>query len=145
MDENVFLAYVIPVIFLLSGVGLLIGGFVSAATTRAFLGQAVETRGEVVALEEEPPTESGEAVMYRPVITYALPSGQKVRFKSKVCSNPAPYAIGDKIVVLYVRERPDQARIRSFRSLWLLSLILLGLGTVFAVLGAALLLGWIPV
>ena len=40
--------------------------------------------------------------------------------------------------------RPEHARIRSFTSPWLLALILGGLGAVFTALGAALLLGLVP-
>ena len=140
---GVVLWYVIPGVFLLSGVGLLIGGLVSGARTRAFLEKAIETRGEIVAFEEGPPAEAGAPATYRPVISYVPASGQRVRFKPMVYSNPQSFEVGERVVVLYEPDRPDEARIRSFSSLWLSSLMLLGLGTIFSVLGAWLLFGGI--
>ncbi len=64
MGEEVILSYVIPTVFLLCGVGLLIGGLVTGAKTRAFLCKASETQGEIVALEEEPPMEKASALYW---------------------------------------------------------------------------------
>lgn len=85
--------------------------------------------------------DAGDAKTYRPVVTYVLPSGQRVKFKSLVHSNPPAYEVGEKVVVLYETTRPHEARIRSFDSLWLLAVILGGLGMVFSVVGAGLLVG----
>jgi hypothetical protein len=145
MSEQVVLSVVIPAVFLLCGIGLLIGGFVSVGRTRAFLRKAIETSGEVVDLLEEPPYESGESPTYRPVVSYVLPSSRRIRFQSMVHSNPPEYAIGESVAILYEPDRPHEARIRSFTSLWLLGIILVGLGMIFSALGAGLLLGGIPV
>jgi hypothetical protein len=144
MTEEVVLTCIIPLVFLACGIGLLIGGFVSVARTRAFIAKAVETTGEVVELEEEPATEPGEPLTYRPVVSFVLDSKQRVRFKSMVHSNPPAYDVGESVSVLYEPNRPHEARIRSFTSLWLLALILIGLGLIFSVLGAGLLVGFIP-
>ncbi|MGH8284501.1 MAG: hypothetical protein ACRETT_01895 [Steroidobacteraceae bacterium] len=49
MSDEVALRYVIPLIFLLSGAGLLIGALVLLVRTRMFLARAAETVGQVVA------------------------------------------------------------------------------------------------
>ena len=144
MSEEVFLNRVLPLIFLLVGIGLLVGAAVNVARTRDFLGRAAAAKGEVVALEEEPPTDAQELPTYRPVVTFTVgPTQRKVRFKSMAHSNPPQYKVGDAVPVLYDPDRPDDARIRSFTSLWLLALILGGLGFVFTALGTALLTGYI--
>ena len=49
--------------------------------------------------------------------------------------HPQPYNVGDRIVVLYPLDSPDDARIRSFSSLWLLPTILGAIGFVFPAIG----------
>lgn len=140
MSEEVILSRIIPLVFLLSGIGLLIGATLNFTRTRAFLARAAEAIGEVVALEEEPPTEPGESHTYRPVVSFQIGANQRVRFESMAHSNPPQYKIGASVRVLYNPDRPNEARIRSFTSLWLLPVILGGLGLIFTGLGVGLLL-----
>ena len=144
MSEELFLSTILPSIFLACGIGLLIGGLIAAARTRAFLQKAIETAGEVIALEEEPAMEAGESCTYRPVVAFLLESQHKVQFKSMVHSNPPAYQVGEKVRVLYEKMRPQEARIKSFTSLWLLAMILVGLGSIFTILGVGLLMGLVP-
>lgn len=145
MSDEVVLGLILPLIFLLCGIGLLIGATSHLRRTRAFLATAVETTGQVVALEEEPPTEPGERCTYRPVVSFEIGSTQRGRFESIAHSNPPEYEVGATVRVLYDPRRPNDARIRSFTSLWLLGIILGGLGLIFTALGAGLLLGHVPV
>lgn len=140
MSDEVALRYVIPLIFLLSGAGLLIAALVVLARTRAFLARAAETVGQVVALDEELPLEAGDPHTYRPIVSFQV-AGTPIRFESMAHSNPPEYEIGASVRVLYDRDRPSEARIRSFVSLWLLPMILGGLGLIFTAVGSGLLLG----
>jgi len=144
MSDEVFLSRVLPLIFLLIGMGLLIAATLYGARTRTFLSRAAEAIGEVVALEEEPSTEAGEPHTYRPVVSFPIGPTQRVRFKSMAHSNPPEYKVGASVRVLYDSDRPHEARIRSFTGLWLPLAILGGLGLIFTALGAGLLLGYIP-
>jgi hypothetical protein len=144
MSDEVFLSRVLPLVFLLVGVGLLIAATAYWTRTRTFLRRAAETIGEVVALEEEPSSEAGEPPTYRPVVSFSIGPAQRVTFKSTAHSNPAEYQVGASVRVLYDPDRPHEARIRSFTSLWLLLAILSGLGFIFTALGAGLLLGYVP-
>lgn len=99
---------------------------------------------EVVALEKVPPTETGELPTYRPVVSFRVGTAQTIRFQSIAHSNPPEYELGDSVRVLYDPGCPSEARIRSFTSLWLLPIVLGGLGLIFTVLGVVLLLGGIP-
>jgi hypothetical protein len=141
MSEELFLSRVLPLIFLLCGIALSIAAARHALRTRAFLSTAVEAVGEVVALEQELPMEPGEPHSYRPVVSFSIGPRGRVRFKSMVHSYPPEYEVGASVRVLYQPNRPHDARIRSFTDLWLLSLILGGLGVIFTALGAGLLLG----
>ncbi|MGQ0835150.1 MAG: DUF3592 domain-containing protein [Gammaproteobacteria bacterium] len=143
MSDEVALRYVIPLIFLLSGAGLLTGALVLLVRTRAFLARAAETVGQVVALDEEPLMEAGDPHTYRPIVSFQV-AGTPIRFESMAHSNPPEYEIGASVRVLYDRDRPSEARIRSFVSLWLLPMILGSLGFIFTVVGSGLLLGYIP-
>lgn len=145
MSDEIVLNRFIPLIFLRGGVGLLIGATLNVTRTRAFLAKAAEAIGEVVALEEAPPTDPQELQTYRPVISFQIGPSQRVQFKSMAHSNPPEYQVGASVRVLYDPERPDEARIRSFTSLWLLPVILGSLGLIFTGLGAGLLLGFIPI
>jgi len=143
MSEEIVLTLVIPLIFIVCGVGLLTGAGRYLVRTRAFLAKAKETIGEVVALEKVPPTESSELPTYRPVVSFRV-GAQTIRFQSIAHSNPPEYEPGASVHVLYDPARPGEARIRSFTSLWLLPIVLGGLGLIFTVIGLGLLLGGIP-
>jgi len=144
MSDELFLSRVLPLIFLLVGVGLLTAATRYWIRTRAFLGTAAETVGEVVALEEEPPSEAGDPQTYRPVVSFPIGPSQWVSFASLAHSNPPEYEVGASVRVLYDPARPQDARIRSFTSLWLPLAVLGGLGLIFTALGTGLLLGYIP-
>lgn len=146
MSDEFFLVFVLPLLFLVTGIALLIGAARHGARTLAFLAKAREAMGDVVALEEVPPQQPGEieSVTYAPVIAFAANNGQKVRFTSMASSYPPKHAIGDSIRVLYEADRPDQARLRSFHDLWFMPSLLGGLGLVFAAVGAGLLIFGVP-
>lgn len=144
MSDEFFLGVVLPVIFLLVGTGLLTIAARQAARTRAFLETAKEAPGEVVALEEEPAMEAGDPRTYRPVVSFTPGGGAQLRFSALAHSNPPAYTLGASVRVLYDPGRPFEARIRSFRELWMAPLLLGALGGVFTGLGAAILLGCIP-
>jgi hypothetical protein len=48
---------------------------------------------------------------------------------------PAPFAVGDKITVLLPPDNPESARIKSFRSLWIIPTFLFGFGVGFMGIG----------
>jgi hypothetical protein len=144
MSDETVLSLIIPLGFLVCGIGLLTSAGVYLSRTRVFLAKAKETTGEVVALKEVPPTDTGESPTYRPVVLFQVGPRPPIRFESIAHSNPSQYKIGDSVPVLYDPESPYDARIRSFTSLWLLPLILGGLGLIFTAIGAGLLIWGIP-
>jgi hypothetical protein len=70
-------------------------------------------------------TESGA---YYPVVEFEA-AGNRVRFQDGVGSLPPDYAVGEAVEVLYELADPREARIRSWKRLWLAP-------TIFIVVGA---------
>lgn len=146
MSEDFFLTSVLPIMFLLIGLGLLSGAGYHWATTRTFLAKARNTFGEVVALKKIPPQQPGadEYESYAPVVVFKNGYGQEVRFTSLASSYPAAYGVGDRVAVLYTADGSEEPRIRTFHDLWLLPSVLATLGLIFTALGAWFLIGGVP-
>jgi hypothetical protein len=81
MSDEFFLAVVLPLIFLLTGMVLLVGAARQWTRTRAFLSRAKAAVGEVIALEKIPPQQPGadEYESYAPVVAFKNRYGQIVR------------------------------------------------------------------
>lgn len=143
MSDKFFLAYGLPLVFLLIGIVLLLKAVRHGRQTRAFRAKAHEAIGEVVAIKKVPPQNPGEndVETYRPVLTFLTSSGQQVRFESMVSSYPSKYAVGDAVRVLYDPNRASEARIHAWADLWLMPTLFGGLGMVFFMVGFALLTG----
>jgi hypothetical protein len=143
MSDEFFLDHVIPLVFLVTGMVLLIGATRHGKRTRAFLCKACEVTGTVIAMEEVAPQNPGasELETYRPVIVFTSREGHQAQFESMASSYPPKYAVGDKVRVLYDPDQPHQARIHSFHDLWFMPSLFGGLGLVFTALGTGLLIG----
>lgn len=76
---------------------------------------------------------------WAPIVRYEDARGIPTTFTSAVSSYPSPaYAIGTEVEVLYDVNDPDSAEISDFLTLWLVPLVLLGLGVVAALFGGIL-------
>jgi len=128
---------IIGPIFLVVGVGLLLGCFGAFTRTKRFLATAREARAEVVRVEERHGG-SGQSRSYHPVLRYRTQEGATKEIVSAVGSNPPRYNKGDSVVVLYDPARPDDARIHSFANVWLVAFILGFVGVIFIVVGGVL-------
>lgn len=127
-------------VYVFLGVGsiMLVGALFAWNSTRAFIARAQSTTGKVIELREVRDKDGGSST-WKPVVHYATAEGQEVTFSSSFSSNPAPYRVGDMVEVLYLRDDPDDARIRGFGSLWGGATFLAGMGFVFAAIGAGVL------
>ncbi|WP_306227512.1 DUF3592 domain-containing protein [Bosea beijingensis] len=77
---------------------------------------------------------------YRPVVSFQTAQGQAVTFVASWGTSPPAYSRGDRVTVLYDAATPEKAEIEGFLSLWLGTLILAGLTTVFGLLSAILMI-----
>lgn len=122
-------------IFLAIGLGLLAGAAFWAVKTRSFVAQAEVAPGTVVALNR---TTSGDSNAYYPVVDFVTPQGRRVEIHSSYGSSPPAYSVGEKVEVLYLPDRPEEAKIRGILSLWGGAIILGGVGLVFAAVGGGM-------
>ena len=81
----------------------------------------------------------GSASTFKPVVKFTAASGEQVTFTSSYSSRPPAYAVGETVPVLYAPRDARDARINGFGSLWLGSVILVGLGAAFSAVGASIL------
>jgi hypothetical protein len=143
VNIETFRGYLLPLVFLLTGVASLGSGAYYWKQTAAFLAKAIEGTGEVIVMRGEDrhiqfPRQLGEVEeTYRPIILFTTREGQQVRYDSIVASYPPRYSVGDKVRILYDPDRPELARINDFSDLWLRPVFLGGVGSILAVLGAA--------
>jgi len=128
---------IIGPIFLVVGVGLLVGCFAAFNRTKRFLTTAREARAEVVGIQQRHGGNS-QSRSYHPVLRYRTQEGATKEVVSAVGSNPPRYKEGDSIVILYDPARPDDMRIHSFGNVWIVPLILGGVGGIFIIVGAVL-------
>lgn len=80
---------------------------------------------------------------YYPVVEFSLPNGDQVTVQLSEGSWPAAYSIGEEVTIVYNRDRPTDARIRSASSnflVWLLPSLTGLLGVAF--LAAAAMVFW---
>ncbi len=121
-------------IFLVIGLGMLVGAVYNFQSTRTFVAGAELTVGTVVELErrESRDSDGNRSVTYYPVVRYPLPAGGEHQFRSSTGSNPPSYRQGQQVEVLYLPNNPYEARINGFFSLWGMPLILSGMGLAFA-------------
>ena len=142
MTDEMFLNYILPLVFLLTGLIFLISAVRNTKKTRIFLAKAHQTTGEVIALETVPSSQPGadQLETYRPVVAFTDDVGRTVRFESRSSSYPAKYSVGENLQVLYLPNQQSEARIYTFSDLWFLTGLFGGLGLVFTLLGGGLLI-----
>ena len=105
--------------------------------TRHFIARAATAPGVVTELIEVRDND-GSASTFKPVVKFTTASGQLVSFTSSYSSRPPAYDVGENVTVLYSPGNANDARIKGFASLWLGTLILLGLGLAFSGIGASI-------
>lgn len=127
---------IIGPIFLIVGVGLLLGFFFAFSRTRRFLASAQEARAEVIGVKES--IGSSRDRVYYPVLRYRTQQGATKEVVSSVGSNPPRHKEGDSVVILYDPAQPGDVRIHSFFNVWVGPLVLGALGVILTLVGAGL-------
>lgn len=128
---------IVKYVFALIGIGMLVGAFFLYESTSTFLDGATRADGTVVDLVR---SRSSDSTTYKPVVHFTTQTGEMVEFISSTGSNPPSYSKGEKVEVLYLPAKPQNAKINSFFSLWGGAVIVGGLGSVFFLIGAGIIL-----
>ena len=128
-------------LFLLFGVGALVGGIVWGVNTKRFVDGASRASGTVIELQRRQ-SSSDDSPSYYPVVRFTDAGGKDVTFTSSTGSNPPSKREGDKVDVLYDPRNPEKAELNSFFALWFGPLMVAGLfGTLFPLAGVAIIVG----
>jgi hypothetical protein len=120
--------WMVSAAFLVIGIGLAAGAGWHYRSTRAFLETAIRVEGVVIEMRRR----GGSSA---PIVRFQPPEGPEVTFESKLYTRPPTYSVGEKVTVLFQSARPDEARLYGFWDLYLLTVVLGGIGAVFTLLG----------
>ncbi|RMD83785.1 MAG: DUF3592 domain-containing protein [Candidatus Dadabacteria bacterium] len=126
-------------LFFVAAVAGGIGCYYWTSNINAFLEKAIVGDGKVVDLIYKR-TGSGSSASYSyfPVVEFNDVTGARIRFESRVGTNPPAYAKGETVRVLYDPADPTAAKIDSFMSLWFGPLLV----AFFAVVFGSISIGW---
>ena len=115
---------ILAIMLALPGMVLAIVGGVWWFNVYRFVQSAEHAEGTVIELVESSGNKGGR--IYSPVVEYTDSLGQQHKYRSNTSSNPSPYSVGDKVPILYDRDRPDSANIDHWLYLYLFPLVCFG-------------------
>jgi hypothetical protein len=72
---------------------------------------------------------------FRPVITFKDTAGKEIAVTSNLSSNPAAYAKGDTVPLVYKRDQPEKADLETFFGMWGPASMFLIAGIIVGLLG----------
>ena len=116
--------------FLLVGLGMIVAALVVALRTAQWIMRTQIASGTVVRTELSVDDEGGKA--WYPVVEYATVAGAKVQFRSSVGSGSTAWKPGDAVQVRYDPADPQNAAIDRWFYLFLVPLVLVFIGVIFA-------------
>lgn len=90
---------------------IFVAGWQITAETRQFLSSAERTEGEVVAHEAYEREARTPRERFRLVVSFQTASGARIRFRSTANYGRPPYAVGERVPVLYDPLDPFTARV----------------------------------
>lgn len=127
----------IKYVFTVLGILMLVGAFSLYNNTQKFLDGAITAEGTVIELLK---SRSSDSTTYTPLVQFTTKNNEVVDFTSLVSSNPPSYKTGESVEVLYQEASPDDAKIKSYFSLWGGATIVGALGVVFFLVGSSIFL-----
>jgi hypothetical protein len=121
-------------IFLIAGLCVLFGGFVSWYQTRNFLARCVKTKGVVVSHDyQTSEDEDGKTTTSFPVFRFNhLVTGMEYTVRSNISGLMQE---GQEIEILYDPENPENAKINKLSHTWMIPITVTFMGVFFSFLG----------
>lgn len=126
----------IGAVFLAAGLAMLGGAAWVENSARSFETSAITAGGTVVDLSRRSSDDGG--YVYAPVVEWFDDAGTRHEFVGGVASSPPSHAQGERVTVLYPPGLPGRARVDDFANRYLATLVLGGLGAVFALVGGGI-------
>jgi hypothetical protein len=125
--------------FALIPVGLLLvlGAAWTVWSTKTWVAHAIEVPGSVIEMVRMRNSDN-TGYMFAPVVRFQTREGRTIEFQSSLSSNPPGYRTGQTVSVLYDPDEPRSAAIRGVFSLWFMSIILGFIGSIFLIVGTAM-------
>lgn len=128
---------IVGIVFLLVGLGLVIGSIIFALWRRSFLKTAVATVGTVIGVSERRQYQNGTRVhWYYPTVRFQTANGQTIDHASSVGSR-SHYTQGQQIPLSYNPQNPYSVSFGTPGSFlpWLPMIIVGGIGAIFVLVG----------
>jgi hypothetical protein len=119
-------AWAFILIPLLAGIPFLLVGLSEAYKTLQLEHSYVSTRGTVVDNVWHAFADGGAA--YVPVVDFETRDGEVVRFQDGIGSIPPDYQVGAEVTVLYDPDDVQNARVTSWKRLWLAPTLITSVG-----------------
>jgi hypothetical protein len=119
------------------GLSLLLGAAWSVSSTKAWIAHATEVEGKVIEMVRIRDRDDG-GYMFAPLVRFETTDGNTVEFQSSFRSNPPAHRTGQTVSVLYDPDDPQSAAIRGVISLWLNSIVLGFIGSMFLAIGTGM-------
>lgn len=120
------------------GACLLAGAaFAYSSSSRSYASATESATGTVTGLIEGRNRKIGEPPSFAPVVRFEV-GGESREIQSSIYTRPSSYRVGDPVRIIYPPGKPEEARIDSWTEVWLVPLILGGVGSGFAFVGAVL-------
>jgi len=123
---------------LLIGIVFIILGFISLKKSQHLNKNGIKTLAKVVKVEKvKSQDEDGYTkYSYRPLLSFKDENQVEHEFKSDVSSgNKRKYHEGDEIEIVYDPENSEKAMVKNFFSMWLMPVILGGIGIMIFIVG----------
>jgi hypothetical protein len=137
LDPVKFIRRVAKCVLIPVGMSLLLGAAWSVSSTKAWIAKATEVNGKVIEMVRIRDREDG-GYMYSPLVRFETTDGSTIEFQSTLRTNPPAYRTGQTVSVLYDPEDPQSASIRGALSLWLSTIVLGFIGSMFLAMGTGM-------
>lgn len=106
-------------------------------STTAWMARCIETEGTVIEMVRYRDSDN-TGYVFAPRVRFETAEGRTIEFENRLRSYPPAYSPRQKVTVLYERDVPESAVIRGFLSLWLMTMILTFIGSIFSIVGVAM-------
>ncbi|HEY2467707.1 MAG TPA: DUF3592 domain-containing protein [Terracidiphilus sp.] len=138
MIARLIARFFVGILYAAGPVLLLIAIGTSIPTAR-FVGAAVAADGKIISLNRVYlPRRSKE--VYLPVFRFTASDGHTHMLMADSNVSLVPFKPGDKVRILYLKDRPESARIDTVAQLWMPQLILGVIGAIFTGISVRILL-----
>lgn len=123
-------------LFIFTSAIMLLVGVWLAKTSLELVSSGVTAQGKVVEMVRK--TDEDGSITYAPIIHFTTNKNELIEFASNSSTNPPRYQIGDRVEVIYLNQRPNQAKTNTWLDLWFGPTLTIAMSLLFGGLGYGL-------